>query len=128
MSNSLKAALLSGLVFPGLGHIILKHRKRGIALMLAVFVGLLVIIVKAVQQALNILEKIELESGLIDMNTIHNAAIQASTSFYSPLFKLVLLFIILCWFIGVVDAYRIGKRTDIKEQSTSQITTTDSNA
>ena len=125
MSNSFKAALLSGLVFPGLGHIILKHRKRGIALMLAVLVGLLVIVVKAVQQALTILEKIESEGGLIDMNTIHNAATQASTSFYSPIFKLVLLFIILCWFIGVVDAYRIGKRKDIKEQSTSQVTTTD---
>ena len=128
MNNSLRAALLSGLVFPGLGQVILKHRKRGIALMLAVLVGLLVIVVKAVQQALTILEKIDLESGLIDMNTIHNAAIQASTSFYSPIFKLVVLFIILCWFFGVADAYRIGKRTDIKEQSTSQVTTTDSNS
>ena len=126
MNNSLRAALLSGLVFPGLGQVILKHRKRGITLMLTVSASLLVIVVKAVQQALTILEKIELKSGPIDMNTIHKAATQASTSFYSPIFKLVLLFIILCWFIGVVDSYRIGKRKDIKEQSTSQVTTSSS--
>ncbi|MFC1693087.1 hypothetical protein ACFL1R_06245 [Candidatus Latescibacterota bacterium] len=125
MSNSLKAALLSGLVFPGLGYIFLKLRKRGFALMLAVLVGLLVIVVNVVQQALTVLEKIELESGLIDMSTIHNVATQAYSSFDSPIFKLVLLFIIHCWVFGVVDAYRIGKRKDIEEQSTSQVTTTD---
>ncbi len=128
MNNSLRAALLSGLVFPGLGQVILKHRKRGITLMLAVSVSLLVIIVKAVQQALTILEKIESEGGPIDISTISNAATQASTTYDSPIFKLLLLFIIFCWIIGVVDAYRIGKRKDIEEQSTSQVTTTDLNA
>ena len=128
MSNSLRAALLSGLVFPGLGHVILKHRKRGFTLMLAVLIGLMVIVVKAVQQALTILEEIESEGGPIDMNTIYNAATEASTFFYSPIFNIVLLFIILCWFIGVVDAYRIGKRKDIEEQSTSQVTATDRSA
>ena len=125
MSNSLKAALLSGLVFPGLGHIILKHRKRGITLMLAVSASLLVIVVKAVQQALTILEKIESDGGPIDMSMISNAATQSFTSSDSLIFNFALLFIILCWFIGIVDAYRIGKRKDIKEQSTSQVTTTD---
>ena len=125
MNNSLRAALLSGLVFPGLGQVILKHRKRGITLMLAVSASLLVIVVKAVQQALTILEKIELEGGAINMSTISNAATQASTTYDSIIFKLLLLLIIFCWIIGVVDAYRIGKRKDIEEQSTSHVTTSD---
>lgn len=40
MNNSLKGALLSGVVFPGLGQIILKHYKRGIALMFWVLAGI----------------------------------------------------------------------------------------
>ena len=60
MPNSFKAALLSGLVFPGLGQIVLKHHKRGIALMLVVLACLMAIVVKGVQQGLVILEKIAL--------------------------------------------------------------------
>lgn len=122
MNNSLKGALLSGVVFPGLGQIILKHYKRGIALMLTVLASLLVIVVKAVQQALTILEKINSEGGTINMSTISNISTQASTTFDSLIFNFVLLLMIFCWVIGVVDAYRIGKKKDLEEQSTSQVT------
>ena len=121
MNNSLKAALLSGLVFPGLGQVILKHYKRGVFLMLAVSASLLVILIIAVQQAFAILEMIESEGGAINMSTLSNAATQASTTSGNLIFKLLLLLIIFCWFFGIVDAYRIGKRKDIKEQPTSQV-------
>jgi len=121
MNNSLKGALLSGVVFPGLGQIILKHYKRGIALMLTVLASLLVIVVKAVQQALTILEKINLEGGAINMSTISNIATKASTTFDSLIFNFVLLLMIFCWVIGVVDAYIIGKKKDLEEQSTSRV-------
>jgi hypothetical protein len=116
MKNSIKGTLLSGLVFPGLGQVILKHYKRGIFLMLIASVTMLLIIVKAMQHALAILEKIGLEGGIIDMSTISNAATQASTASESFLFKLLFLLIIFCWIIGVVDAYRIGKKRDIEER------------
>jgi hypothetical protein len=112
MNNSLKGALLSGLVLPGLGQVILKHYKRGAVLILAVSASLLVILIKAVQQAFAILGKIESEGGVIDMSTISKAATQASTSSGSLIFKIALLLIMLCWIIGVVDAYRIGKKKD----------------
>jgi len=117
MNNSLKGAFLSGLIFPGLGQVVLKHYKRGAVIMLTVLVSLSVVVVKAVQHALAILEKIESEGGAISMSTISNAATQASTTSGSLTFKLVLLLVILCWTIGVVDAYRIGKKKDIEEGS-----------
>ena len=119
MNNSLKGALLSGLVFPGLGQIILKHYQRGIALMVTVLVGLSVIVVKATQQAFIILEKIESEGGPIDMSTISNAATQSSTTSDNFIFNFVAILIIICWIVGVVDAYRIGKKKDKEEHSTS---------
>lgn len=120
MNNSLKGAFLSGLIFPGLGQVVLKHYKRGAVIMLTVLVSLSVVIVKAVQHALAILEKIESEGGPISMSTLSNIATQASTTSGSLTFNFVLLLVILCWIIGVVDAYRIGKKKDIEEGSTDQ--------
>ena len=120
MSNALKGALLSGLVFPGLGQVNLKHYKRGIALMLIVSVSLLVIVVKAVLQTFTILEKIDLEGRAIDMSTILNATTQASITSDSLLYNFLLFLIILCWIIGIVDAYRIGKKRDLEGRSTNQ--------
>jgi len=119
MNNSLKAAVLSGLIFPGLGQIVLKRYKRGAVIMLTVLVSLSVVVAKAVQHALAILEKIESEGGAISISTISNAATQASATSGSLTFNLVLLLVTLCWIIGVVDAYRIGKKKDIEEGSTS---------
>ena len=118
MNNALKGAFLSGLIFPGLGQVVLKHYKRGAVIMLTVLVGMSLIVVKAAQHALAILVRIESEGGAISMSTISNAATQASTTSGSLTFNLVLLLVILCWIIGVVDAYRIGKRKDIEEGST----------
>jgi large-conductance mechanosensitive channel len=120
MNNALKAALLSGLVFPGLGQVNLKHYKRGIALMLIVSASLLVIVVKVVLQAFLILEKIESGGQAINMSSILNATTQASTTSDSLLYNFVLFLIIACWIIGIVDAYRIGKKKDLEEQSTSE--------
>ena len=120
MNHSLKGAFLSGLVFPGLGQVVLKHYKRGAVIMLTVLASLSLIVIEAVQKAFTILEKMESEGGSIDMNTISNAATQASTTSDSLIFSFALLLIIFCWIIGVVDAFRIGKKKDMEQQSTSQ--------
>jgi len=112
MKNALKGALFSGLVFPGLGQVIFKHYKSGITLMLATFVSLVIIITKAVQQAIVIMEKMELDNGTIDMNMIVNAARQASTISGGFIFTLALLLLLFCWIFGIVDAYRIGRMKD----------------
>ena len=114
MNNSLRGALLSGLVFPGLGQVMLKHYKRGAVLMLAITVTLMALLIKAVQQAFTILEKINSEGGEIDMSTILSTATQASTTSDSLIFKLLLWLLIFCWVIGVVDAYIIGRKKDIE--------------
>ncbi len=115
MNNSLKGAFLSGIVFPGLGQVMLKQYKRGIALMLIVLVSLFVIVAKAVQQALAILEKVKEGGETIDFSTISNIAADASSTSDSLLFHFALLLIMLCWIIGVVDAYKIGKKKDLEE-------------
>ncbi|MBW2681610.1 MAG: hypothetical protein JRD01_12850 [Deltaproteobacteria bacterium] len=126
MNNSQKGVFWSGLVFPGLGQIFLKHYKRGAVIMMTVLVGMSVIVVEAVKKAFIILEKIESEGGAVDMNTILDAALQASTNSDSLIFSFAVLLIIFCWIIGVVDAFRIGKKKDLEEDSINQ-TSNDNN-
>jgi hypothetical protein len=120
MNNSLKGALLSGLIFPGLGQVALKHYKRGAIIIIAVLVSLSIVVVEAVQYALAILEKIQPEGGAISMSTIADAATQASTASGSLTFNLAFLLVILLWVIGAIDAYRIGKKKDIEEGTATQ--------
>lgn len=119
MSKSLKGALLSGLIFPGLGQVIFKHYKQGITLIVLVFGSLIVIVVIAVQKAFTIIEKIALEGKTINIDSILNAVTQASTTYNSSIINLAWLVIIACWIFGTIDAYRIGKKMDRGEQSTS---------
>ena len=120
MSNSTKAALLSGLGLPGLGQVVLKHYKRGIALMIAVLACLVMLTVNVLEKAFVILEGIESAGGIIDMNQITDAATQATTASDSLTFNGILLLILLIWIIGSVDAYRLGKQKDILEHSARQ--------
>ena len=114
MKNSLKGALLSGLIFPGLGHVRLEYYKRGIALMFTVSASMVVIVLKAVQQAFIVLEKIELEGGVIDIKTVTDAATQAVSANDSLIYNLGLLLIVICWIFGIVDAYLIGRKKDLE--------------
>jgi hypothetical protein len=121
MSKALTGALLSGLVVPGLGQIVLKHYKRGVVLMLTVLVCLAVVVMEAVQQAIAVLDQIEAVDGTVSTSTISSAVHQASTSSDSRLIKFALLCMLFCWIIGAVDAYRIGRKLDEAGDSRSSL-------
>jgi hypothetical protein len=127
MNNSLKGAFLSGLVFPGLGQLALKHYKRGAVIIIAVLISLSIVVAEAVQHALAILEEIQFEGGAISISSISEAATRASTASGSLVFNLALLLAILLWIIGAVDAYRIGKNKDIEKGSMTQASNDDYN-
>jgi len=111
MRPSTKAALLSGLAFPGTGQIHLNYLRRGIMIIMCVASGIGVIVWVAVVKALAILEQLERQSGRIDMETVSSLARTTAAGAFSPS-DLVLLFIVCCWLFSIVDAYRIGKRME----------------
>ena len=112
MKNSIKGVLLSGLVFPGLGQIVLKRYRRGIALVLATAAGLAVFVAQATSKALSILKDISSQGESVDLNTVSDAAARASAAGGDTILDLALLLIVCCWILGMVDAYRIGKQLD----------------
>jgi hypothetical protein len=116
MKKSLKGALLSGLVFPGVGQLWLKHPIRGIALIAAVSAAMAVVVTKTTQQALAMLEKIESEGGAVDLVAIMNSASHASTASDDLTIKSASMVLILCWVIGVIDAYLMGRKKDLTDR------------
>ena len=114
MNNSLKGALLSGLIFPGLGQVRSGYYKRGIALMFTVSASVVVMTIKAAQQAIIVVEKIELEGGVMDLKTVTDAATQAVSATDSLIYNLALLLIVISWIFGIVDAYMIGRKKDLE--------------
>ncbi len=108
MKSAVKAALLSGIVFPGLGQLYLKRYKRGLAILIAVLLCLGIIIGTVVASALESLKAIERGGGIADMETVSNLA--RIDSVHSAIdINFILLFVLCCWVFSVVDAYRIGK-------------------
>ncbi|MGA2332077.1 MAG: DUF6677 family protein [Syntrophales bacterium] len=109
MKIAIKAALLSGLVFPGLGHIYLKRYRRGLAILIPVLLCLGIIIRTVVVSALESLKAIESGGGIADMETVSNLA--RIDSVHSGInLNFILLFVLCCWLFSVVDAYKIGKK------------------
>ncbi len=108
MNAAVKAALLSGFVFPGAGQMHLKRYGRGLIMMMLVLLGLIIIVVKAVGSALEGLKTLQV-GGSPDMNAISNIATTSSKNILTDYWPISLL-IVCCWIFSVIDAYRIGKR------------------
>lgn len=113
MTNALKAALLSGIGFPGLGQVYLKEYPRAAVVIIITIAGFGLIIYEAVQIGLVIMEQIASTGSVVSIGTIMDAAKQAAVSFLTM--NLGFLLIIIGWIAGTIDAYKAGKRKDIEE-------------
>jgi TM2 domain-containing membrane protein YozV len=107
MKTAVKAALLSGFVFPGVGQIYLKRYLRGLIILIPVLLGLIIIVGIATVDIMESLKQIE--AGATDANTMLTLA--ASHSARNDIVsKAISLFIACCWLFSMIDAYSIGRR------------------
>lgn len=108
MKKSTKAVLLSGLVCPGLGHVALKHYRRGWALMIVALIAVSVIAVEAFKSALNVVDRINSGEIPLDTGAINAAIADSSSGGDSLRVNISIMVFIACWLIGIIDSYRIG--------------------
>ncbi len=108
MKKSSKAALLSGLIFPGIGHMVLKQYLRGAVLMLSALVAFSVIVTRIFQRALTIVDRIN--SGDIPIETGAIAALVSNSTNGVDSFieNTAVIVLAACWLIGIIDSYRLG--------------------
>jgi hypothetical protein len=112
MKKSSKAALFSGLIFPGLGHIFLKKYLRGFVLVALSLAALAVVLMSAYQHAMLVVD--EIVSGNVSMEAGAIAqAVSDSTSAADSLIENAAVFVLIaCWIAGIVDSYRLGAVQD----------------
>lgn len=112
MKKALKGALLSALVFPGCGQFFLKRYIRGTALVLATLAGLMLIVLKSAQEALAILEQINLQGASLNIEALSRMTEKASSLSSNPTIEATAAALVLCWVVGVIDAYLVGRKMD----------------
>ena len=112
MKKSVKAALLSALVFPGAGHIFLKKYIPGVLLMGASICGIYYITSKVVEQAMQITGKILSDGTQMDALAIAELVSRQPIAAEAYLLNIASALIFICWVIGIVDAYRVGRVQD----------------
>jgi len=108
MKRSSKAALLSGLIFPGIGHIVLKQYLRGSVLILFSLVALSVIVTRIYQRALIVVDRINSGDIPVDAGAIADMVSNSTSAADNLIENIALLVLAACWLIGIIDSYRLG--------------------
>jgi len=119
MKQSIKGALLSALVFPGLGQLILGSIRTGLAFIVLTAAGLSVIIYRIAKQASSAMDKIlsAMEEGALDMDSIIELSRRSTNTSGSWIETACLILIVCCWTISLVHAYLYGKKMDRMKKS-----------
>ncbi len=112
MTKSIKAALLSALVFPGAGHFFLKRYLRGLVLTSATIASLYFLISGVVTKALHITEKIQRGEVQLDIEAITELVSAQPTGSEMQVITIASYALMIAWFIGIIDSYRIGRIQD----------------
>lgn len=112
MTRSTKAALLSGLVFPGIGHIVLKQYLRGSILLLPALAAVSVIIKAAFEQSQAIVDGVVSGDIAIETGAMTELLSNSANASDSMVVTIATIIFGACWLIGIADSYRIGIALD----------------
>jgi hypothetical protein len=108
MKKSSKAALLSGLIFPGIGHIFLKEYLRGSVLVVLSLVALSVVVTIVYEHALLIVDQIINGDISVEAEAIAQAVSNSTTAADSFIENAAVIVLVGCWLAGIIDSYRLG--------------------
>lgn len=111
MTKSVKALLISALVFPGGGHIYLKKHITGAILASVSIFCLYLVFSMSMKIAQDISVKIQTGEIPLDANKI-TEAIANDPAGHSGFASASTYLLEICWLVGVIDSFRIGRQQD----------------
>lgn len=106
MNRSVKAALISALVFPGAGHFYLKRGARACLFLVPTLASVVVFLNDAMEQATEIAGQIM--AGTMSADPVAMAA-RLEQQGGSTLATVAATVMIVCWIGATVDAYLLGR-------------------
>lgn len=110
MNNSIKAALLSALIFPGVGQISTGDKKRGWSIIGINIVLLYLIISEIMQKAYSLINEMQKSGAAMDIESISNKTAGLAGFSENTFLNILLMLFIIGWIVSIVDAYRLGKK------------------
>jgi hypothetical protein len=113
MKESTRGVLLSGLVYPGIGQLILGQVTAGVLFILLTTAGLFAFIYRIVQRAVSGIDEILplLANNEIDINTLNEQLSRDSAGGWGAEI-ISLIGVASCWLAAMVHAYFAGKKID----------------
>jgi len=117
MKKTTKAVLLSALVFPGAGHLFLKRYLPGLALAGVSLAGVGYTLCRTVEISSQVFAG--MQNGAVPPDVAAITAMLASQATGPGVLLLNIATVVpaICWFIGIVDVYRLGRRQDRDERA-----------
>jgi hypothetical protein len=108
MKASTKAALISALIFPGLGHLALRKGKRGLLFLLPTALAVIYLL----RSVLQLMDQLmgEINSGALGLDPIAIMERVHASGIDNPATNLASLVCIVCWAGSIVDALWLGRR------------------
>lgn len=108
MKPSLKAAFLSGLIFPGAGQLYLKHYIKGIIFILIAGISLFIILSAVFSVSLSIVEELQMsETKAINISAIAQKIMDVLNQQHIINAKIAAM---LCWIISTLHGWMAGKK------------------
>ncbi len=107
MKPSIKAALISGLVFPGLGHLALRRGLRGCLFMVPAAVALYYLLSRVLELADQLLS--ELNAGTLQLDPVQILERVHAAGIDSPASSVATLVCLLCWAGAIADSLWLGR-------------------
>ena len=108
MKASTKAALISALVFPGLGHLVLRKGARGLLFIVPAALAVIYLLRSVLQLLDRLMDDINRGALALDpvaiLERVHASGIDNAAT------NLASLVCIVCWAGSIVDALWLGRR------------------
>ncbi len=108
MKKSLKAVLVSALIYPGLGHFVFKKYVVGLAFIASFSIPLLLLVQGMLAKTNQMVEQIQHGDLALDVTAISNSLMTSSDMQTFDTYTYIMLAV---WIISVLDVYRVARKT-----------------
>lgn len=108
MNRGVAAALLSGLVFPGAGHLYLRRPRRALLFIVPTLVAAIVYVSDMAQRVSGMVDQVL--AGSVAPNAAAIAARLDAQGAGSPLATVSAIVLLACWVGAIVDSVVVARR------------------
>ncbi len=109
MKKSTTAGLLSAFVFPGAGHLYLKHFVPGLLLAGGAAWAVYSLVSRLMSTALEIAQELQRRGDTPDLATLITLVAEQSQAAQSSSISFASMALLVIWAMGIADAYRLGR-------------------